>query len=347
MRDSGQTRYTIEQLIDAIQEKKDISEIKEIISGVADVNHVDHFGVTPLFMAAREGHSGVVAKLLVVEGINVSKANRFGVTPLLLAARQGHTEIVEQLLAAEGIDVNEAMTHGITPLFMAAREGHAEVVAQLLSAGADESLLSEVDQDRFKDIIAEGEKKLKTDYLERLGKRAIAINQGQRSNGSGLSILPEVLLKPVVEFSLNVKQPSFVSDEDVKTAIQSGQDKFEHKRFISQGEVTSLSEQGPVSELIFRIKQLETRGINLESIHVTNKDGKYIYHYDAGTGAAVMAEKPLAEITSAQQAELLRRVTVEEARLSERDPTSVTAIEAERSFVSRVNHEQFSKSLNL
>jgi hypothetical protein len=112
-------------------------------------------------------------------------------------------------------------------------------------------------------------------------------------------------------------------------------------------EVPTSSEQGPVSELIFRIKQLETRGINLGSIHVTNKDGKYIYHYDAGTGAAAMAEKPLAEITSAQQAELLRRVKVEEARLSEPDPTSVTAIEDERSFVSRVTDKPASTSPNL
>ena len=112
-------------------------------------------------------------------------------------------------------------------------------------------------------------------------------------------------------------------------------------------EVPTSSEQGPVSELIFRIKQLETRGINLRSIHVTNKDGKYIYHYDAGTGAAAMAEKPLAEITSAQQAELLRRVKVEEARLSEPDPTSVTAIEDERSFVSRVTDKPASTSPNL
>jgi hypothetical protein len=189
----------------------------------------------------------------------------------------------------------------------------------------------------------------------------------QKDLAGRLGSMPDEIIAKITEFKeASIEPHKLTTDQIVKlrlSAIEDGRkntQSYHVNRLESEGssqeiqllrrvkvEVPTSSEQGPVSELIFRIKQLETRGINLESIHVTNKDGKYIYHYDAGTGAAVMAEKPLAEITSAQQAELLRRVKVEEARLSERDPTSVTAIEAERSFVSRVTDKPASTSPNL
>ena len=47
-----------------------------------------------------------------------------------------------------------------------------------------------------------------------------------------------------------------------------------------------------------------------------------------------MLEKALKNLTPEQQEELLGRIIVEEARLLEGDPTSVTDIEGQGSFVS-------------
>ena len=54
--------------------------------------------------------------------------------PLLVAAREGHTAIVAALLAATGkdgvaVDLNLASKDGDTALILAAEKGHVEVVA--------------------------------------------------------------------------------------------------------------------------------------------------------------------------------------------------------------------------
>ena len=44
MRDSRQRTYTIEELISAIREDREIAEIRQIISGVEDINQPDNDG---------------------------------------------------------------------------------------------------------------------------------------------------------------------------------------------------------------------------------------------------------------------------------------------------------------
>jgi len=65
--------------------------------------------MTPLFMAAQEGHVKIVNALLKA-GANVDAVRvKDSVTPLLMAVQEGHVEIITLLLKA-GANVNAAVS---------------------------------------------------------------------------------------------------------------------------------------------------------------------------------------------------------------------------------------------
>ena len=59
-----------------------------------------------------------------------------GITPLMIAARQGHIASAQQLIAG-GANVNYVDPGGFTPLMVAVFNGHFEVAVRLLDAGAN------------------------------------------------------------------------------------------------------------------------------------------------------------------------------------------------------------------
>ncbi|MDF2964615.1 MAG: serine/threonine-protein phosphatase 6 regulatory ankyrin repeat subunit C-like [Rickettsiaceae bacterium] len=111
----------------------------------ADWNCVATDGATPLTLAAQNGHTTIVEKLLAA-GADVNKANeKNGATPLIYAAEKGHTAIVEELVAA-GADINKANEkNGTTPLMFAAYNGHTAIALKLIAAGADVNKANEKD----------------------------------------------------------------------------------------------------------------------------------------------------------------------------------------------------------
>ena len=98
----------------------------------------------PLWIAANNGRTGIVERLLRVEGVDVNRGRPDdGSTPLYVACDRGHEAVVERLLAHDAIDVNQARTSdGITPLFIACQKNHEAVVERLLEKGADMSIAS-------------------------------------------------------------------------------------------------------------------------------------------------------------------------------------------------------------
>ncbi|XP_019727470.1 ankyrin repeat domain-containing protein 50 [Hippocampus comes] len=115
----------------------------------ANPGHRDTDGMTPLLLAAYEGHDDGhddVAELLLDAGADVDEtAGPAGdapasaaVTPLLAAAAMGHMKVVSQLLFW-GAAVDAIDGEGRTALSLAAAQGSVEVVRALLDRGLDEN----------------------------------------------------------------------------------------------------------------------------------------------------------------------------------------------------------------
>jgi ankyrin repeat protein len=98
---------------------------------------------TPLWWAARQGHTDVVKALLGTKRVNVNRRDRYngnwpytyGQTPLAVAAGNGHEEVVDVLLATERTVFDTRDLRGRSPLLLAAEKGHENIVRILLDTG--------------------------------------------------------------------------------------------------------------------------------------------------------------------------------------------------------------------
>ena len=111
------------------------TRIVQLLIKHVELDKVCKDGATPLFIAAQNGHTGIV-ELLLGKGADVNKQRFSGTTPLYIAAQNGHTGIVE-LLLGKGANFDKAKNDGVTPLYIAAEKGHIEIVNLLISKGAD------------------------------------------------------------------------------------------------------------------------------------------------------------------------------------------------------------------
>ena len=118
------------------------SEILSCLIGIgADVNARTNNGVTPLMIAAEEGHINAVTSLVKC-GANVDLQDKDGQTALHHAMQSPQASICEVLscLIKNGADVNAHTFHNETPLMLASRDGHVNVVTFLIEHGADVDL---------------------------------------------------------------------------------------------------------------------------------------------------------------------------------------------------------------
>ncbi|KAL4798434.1 ankyrin repeat-containing domain protein [Aspergillus venezuelensis] len=95
---------------------------------------------TPMFIAARHGHDGIVRLLLETESVNIIARDRKGRTALEVAVWSGHSAVVKQLVDA-GADTEARYTRarirsgdGASLLIEAATNYHWDVMKYLLES---------------------------------------------------------------------------------------------------------------------------------------------------------------------------------------------------------------------
>jgi ankyrin len=108
-----------------------------LIRGGARVTARTREGVTPLQLAAINGNSTIVDRLIKAGADPNGALTPAGDTALMMAARTGKTDAVRVLVEA-GANVNARESWGgTTPLMWAVSEGHADAVRLLIAQGAD------------------------------------------------------------------------------------------------------------------------------------------------------------------------------------------------------------------
>lgn len=111
-----------------------IGEVEELLAGGEDVNTVDAWGNTPLYLAARGGHEELVRRLLG-RGASTDMMNTRGQTALHAACERGHKGVA-QMLVEGGANVDPYSNY-LPPLHFAMFHCDSVLVDRLMEKGAD------------------------------------------------------------------------------------------------------------------------------------------------------------------------------------------------------------------
>lgn len=124
-----------EQLIDAVK-RRDQAAIRAQLQRRVDVRAATTDGTTALHWAAHNGDLQTLTALIAA-GAPVGVRNRYDISPLWLAATNGHADVVHALLTAGADPKTTRGESRETVLMAAARAGQVAVMQRLLVAGAD------------------------------------------------------------------------------------------------------------------------------------------------------------------------------------------------------------------
>lgn len=100
----------------------------------------EHRRVAKFYNAAKAGDVHSIEEL-IQEGAKPDLKNLSGMTPLWVAASEGHEAVVRVLAQRQDVDVNSLSISHRSPLFWPSYFGHERVVAILLEAKADPGLV--------------------------------------------------------------------------------------------------------------------------------------------------------------------------------------------------------------
>ena len=112
----------------------DYQKCLSIIKKGADIEFYENsLGITPLWIAAQNGHTKI-CKLLLENGANIEATNIKGLTPLFIAV-ENHKVDICVLLIERGANINYKMMDGTTILWIIACQGYTDLAKLLLDKG--------------------------------------------------------------------------------------------------------------------------------------------------------------------------------------------------------------------
>ncbi|XP_052078386.1 ankyrin-1-like isoform X1 [Mytilus californianus] len=118
--------------------------IQMLLDSGCNINEIDKFGRTALFVACFCGNDDVV-DVLLRNNANHSLYDQIGQSPLFVASREGYHKIV-QVLIQKSADLNLCNVNGDSPLLIASSEGHLWTVQTLLREVQDFSKCNNLGQ---------------------------------------------------------------------------------------------------------------------------------------------------------------------------------------------------------
>lgn len=113
------------------------------------------YAKTPLHEAAMNGHADV-CRLLVDFGLLVDCHTTRGRTPLMYAVKGNHIDVVRYFVAECSANVNEQNEMGVTPVYIASQDGLAAIVELLVQHGADVNLSNRTRHSPLHEAVAGG-----------------------------------------------------------------------------------------------------------------------------------------------------------------------------------------------
>lgn len=201
-----------------------MENVQALIAAGADVNTVSISGQTPLTVAIYRGWSLIAEALLDVPGINVNHATVHGNTPLILASKYNHVGIVQKLLAT-GADVTIADANNDTALTQASSHGdfygYLEIVQALLAVPGIN--VNHQNNKGYSSLLLASQKN-SLDIVQLLLVKGADINATQLNGYNALYIAAKKNRLNIVEFLLDV--PELDKDKLIggKTVLQWAQE---------------------------------------------------------------------------------------------------------------------------